>query len=124
MVVTALACLEGDWKQGRESSDRGLEMSPLNPQLLETRVLLEYEKLKMQLEFDTEVYKNALIQLETTKLDVLKEAKTLSTVSKPNLPDGYTYPNKPKVFITLVIVILLMYGIFSMLGAIIRDHKE
>ncbi|HIB13066.1 MAG TPA: hypothetical protein EYO17_14275, partial [Dehalococcoidia bacterium] len=43
MVVTTLACLEGDWKQGRESSDRGLEMSPLNPQLLETRVLLEYE---------------------------------------------------------------------------------
>ena len=88
------------------------------------KVLFEYEKLKMQLEFDNEVYKNALIQLETTKLDVLKEAKTLSIVSKPNLPDGYTYPNKPKVFITLVIVMLLMYGIFSMLSAIIKDHKE
>ncbi|MEA2091570.1 MAG: hypothetical protein U9O83_04285 [Campylobacterota bacterium] len=88
------------------------------------KIIFEYEKLKMQLEFDTEVYKNALIQLETTKLDVLKEAKTLSIVSKPNLPDGYTYPNKPKVFITLVIVMLLMYGIFSMLSAIIRDHKE
>ena len=88
------------------------------------KILFEYEKLKMQLEFDTEVYKNALMQLETTRLDVLKEAKTLSIVSKPNLPDGYTYPNKPKVFITLVIVMLLMYGIFSMLGAIIRDHKE
>lgn len=88
------------------------------------KVLFEYEKLKMQMEFDTEVYKNSLIQLETTKLDVLKEAKTLSVVSKPNLPDGYTYPNKPKVFITLIIVTLLMYGIFSMLGAIIRDHKE
>lgn len=88
------------------------------------KILFEYDKLKMQLEFDTEVYKNALIQLETTKLDVLKEAKTLSIVSKPNLPDGYTYPNKPKVFITLVIVMLLMYGIFSMLTAIIKDHKE
>ena len=88
------------------------------------KILFEYEKLKMQLEFDTEVYKNALLQLETTRLDVLKEAKTLSIVSKPNLPDGYTYPNKPKVFITLVIVMLLMYGIFSMLGAIIKDHKE
>lgn len=88
------------------------------------KILFEYEKLRMQLEFDTEVYKNALIQLEMTKLDVLKEAKTLSIVSKANLPDGYTYPNKPKVFVTLVIVMLLMYGIFSMLSAIIRDHKE
>lgn len=88
------------------------------------KILFEYERLKMQAEFDIEVYKNSLLQLETTKIDVLKEAKTLSVVSRPNLPDGYTYPNKPKVFVTLVIVMLLLYGIFSMLGAIIRDHKE
>ena len=88
------------------------------------KTLFEYEKLKMALEFETEVYKGSLIQLETTRLDVSKEAKTLSVLSKPNLPDGYTYPNKQKVFITLLIVVLLMYGIFSMLTSIIRDHKE
>ncbi len=88
------------------------------------KILFEYEKLKMQLEFDTEIYKNVLIQLEKTKLDALKEAKTLSIVSKANLPDGYTYPNKPKTFITLIVVIFLIYGIFSMLLAIIKDHKE
>lgn len=88
------------------------------------KVLFEYGKLKLAFEFDTEVYKNALIQLETTKIDVLKEAKTLSILSKPNLPDGYTYPDKPKMFITLLIITLLLYGISSMLGTIIRDHKE
>jgi len=88
------------------------------------KILFEYEKLKLQVEFDIEVYKNTLLQLETTKIDVLKEAKTLSVVSKPNLPDGYTYPNKPKVLVTLLIVMTLMYGIYSMLSAIIRDHKE
>lgn len=88
------------------------------------KVLFEYEKLKLQLEFDTEVYKNALIQLETTKIDVVKNDKTLSIVSQPNLPDGYTYPNKPKVFVTILIITLMLYGIVSMLGAIIRDHKE
>ncbi|MDQ1268598.1 MAG: capsular polysaccharide transport system permease protein, partial [Campylobacterota bacterium] len=86
--------------------------------------MFEYEKLKLQLEFDTEVYKNALLQLETTKLDVSKEAKMLSIISKPNLPDGYTYPDKPRVFITILIIMLLMYGIFSMLNSIIKDHKE
>ncbi|WP_304544100.1 hypothetical protein [Sulfurimonas microaerophilic] len=96
----------------------GNEDNPLN------KVLIAYEKLKMQLEFDTEVYKNALIQLETTKIDVVKNDKTLSVLSKPNLPDGYTYPNKPKVFITILIITLLMYGIFSMLSQIIKDHKE
>lgn len=96
----------------------GTQSNPLN------KVLIEYEKLKMELEFNTEIYKNALIQLETTKIDVAKNAKTLSILSKPNLPDGYTYPNKPKMFITILILTLLMYGIFSMLSQIIKDHKE
>ena len=43
MVATTLSCLEGDWKSGRELSDRGLEMSPLHPSHLETRVSLEIE---------------------------------------------------------------------------------
>jgi capsular polysaccharide transport system permease protein len=86
--------------------------------------LFEYEKLKMQLEFDTEVYKNALVQLKTTQASVSKSAKTLSIISNPNMPDGYSYPNKPKVFLTILIVMALLYGIFGMLAAIIRDHKE
>jgi len=41
--ITHLSCLEGDWKAGREYNDRGLDLSPLNPQLLSLRVLLEHE---------------------------------------------------------------------------------
>ena len=41
--ITYLSCLEGDWKAGRESTDRGLEMSPLNTMHLFPRLLLEYE---------------------------------------------------------------------------------
>ena len=88
------------------------------------KILFEYEKLKMQLEFDTEIYKNALIQLETIKLDALKEAKTLSIISQPNFPDGYTYPDKPKTIITILLILMLLYGIYSMLNSIIEDHKE
>jgi len=88
------------------------------------KAVFEYEKLKMNLEFALEVYKTSLVQLETTKLDTIKSAKMLSVIIKPNLPDGYTYPNKPKTFITILLIILLGYGIFSMLYAIIKDHKE
>ncbi|MCZ6867265.1 MAG: tetratricopeptide repeat protein, partial [Chloroflexi bacterium] len=41
--VTSLPCLEGHWNVGREYSDRGLDLSPLNPQLLGARVTLEHE---------------------------------------------------------------------------------
>ena len=41
--IVTLSCLKGDWRTGREYSDRGLEVSALNPQLLALRVLLEHE---------------------------------------------------------------------------------
>jgi capsular polysaccharide transport system permease protein len=88
------------------------------------RVVFMYEQLKMQFDFSTEVYKSTLLQLETTKIEVAKNDKTLSIVSKPNLPDGYTYPNKPKAFISILIITFLVFGIVTMLGSIIRDHKE
>ena len=41
--ITCLSCLEGDWKAGREYSDRALEVSPLYSQPLLLRVFLEHE---------------------------------------------------------------------------------
>ena len=108
-------------KKSLKQAKKGLAgdgATPLN------KILFTYAQLKMQLEFATEVYKSTLLQLETIRLDTLKSAKTLSIISQPDLPDGYAYPNKPKVFITLIIVMFLLYGIFSMLLAIIKDHKE
>ena len=43
MPITYLSCLEGDWKAGREYSDRGLERSPQNALLLGIRVMLEHQ---------------------------------------------------------------------------------
>jgi tetratricopeptide (TPR) repeat protein len=59
LVVTTLSCLEGDWKSGREFSDRGLEMSPLHPQHLGTRVGLEFETGENT---EAEVYLQRLIK--------------------------------------------------------------
>ena len=119
-----LQALKNEIKEIKNSIDnQKKELSGTSDKRLNKSVF-EYEKLKLQFEFDTEVYKNALVQLKTTQGNVVKSAKTLSIISKPNLPDGYTYPDKPRVFITILIVMLLVYGIFTMLSAIIRDHKE
>ena len=42
-TITTMSVLEGDWEEGRRYCDRGLEVSPLNPQLLLPRLLLEHE---------------------------------------------------------------------------------
>lgn len=88
------------------------------------KLLFEFENLKTEVELNAEIYKNVLLKLETTKLEIMKDSKILSILSKPNLPEGYTYPNKQKELITLLILTLLAYGIFSMIMAIIKDHKE
>ena len=41
--ITWLSCLEGDWKLGREYTDRGLDVAPLNQHLLGPRAKLEHE---------------------------------------------------------------------------------
>ena len=41
--AASLSCLEGDWEAGREYSDRGMEVSPLNQRLLYTRAMLEHQ---------------------------------------------------------------------------------
>ena len=43
MTIASLSCLEGDWEAAREASDRSLDLSPLNPQLLAPRALLEHQ---------------------------------------------------------------------------------
>ena len=42
-LITTLVCLEGDWKAGREYSERGLEAAPLHSPLLFSRALLEHQ---------------------------------------------------------------------------------
>jgi len=119
-----LISLKNQIKEIKKSIKNAKEKLTGNEKNRLNKVVFAYEQLKMQLEFATEVYKNALLQLETTKIEVAKNDKTLSIISKPDLPDGYTYPDKPRVFITILILTLLAYGIFTMLGSIIRDHKE
>ncbi len=58
--IVTLSCLEGDWRAGREYSDRGLELSPLNQQLLGPRILLEYETWESS---QGEVYLERLLEI-------------------------------------------------------------
>ena len=87
-------------------------------------MLFAYEKLKSQTAFDAEVYKQSLVQLETAKVDANKQSKALVVLTQPSLPDGYTYPDKPRLLATLVLFFLLTYGIAALLSAIIKDHKD
>lgn len=87
-------------------------------------VIFEYERLKNNVEFNKEIYKQSLIELESIKAEISKNAKMLLVLVQPYLPDGYTYPRKADAILTLVLVLGLLYGIISLIESIIKEHFD
>ena len=86
--------------------------------------IFEFEKLKAQVDLNTELYKQALLQLQSSKLEVSKDNKTLQVLVNPNLAQSYSEPRRFRELVTVILVLSLLYGILSMIGAIIKDHRE
>ena len=86
--------------------------------------LAEFGLLESKMEFNKEIYKQTLMKLEEVSVMVNQNTKNLIVVSAPKVADSYTYPNKFKDIITTIILLSLLYGVLSLIGSIIRDHKD
>ncbi|WP_164707231.1 hypothetical protein [Arcobacter peruensis] len=86
--------------------------------------IFEFEKIKSEVDLNTELYKQSLLQLQSSKIEVNKENKTLQVLVNPNLAQSYSEPKRARELITVILVLSLLYGILSMIGAIIKDHRE
>ena len=84
----------------------------------------DYELLKSEVDFNKERYKQTLIKLEETKVSVKQNAKNLIVVTKPTLASTYAEPKKLKDILTLFIVLSFLYGIFTLVLSILKDHKD
>ena len=86
--------------------------------------VFNFELLRNDMEFSKEIYKQVLVNQEELKLEVSQNAKHLIVVSKPTLPDNYSYPNKPWDIFTLFVILVFLYSILVTIIAIIQDHKD
>ena len=86
--------------------------------------LAEFGLLESKMEFNKEIYKQTLMKLEEVSVMVNQNTKNLIVVSAPKVADSYTYPNKFKDIVTTIILLTLLYGVVSLIGSIIRDHKD
>lgn len=84
----------------------------------------EFELLKNEVDFNKERYKQTLIKLEETKVQVQQNAKNLIVVTQPTLAQTYSEPNKLKDIITLLIVLSFLYGILTLMLSILKEHKD
>lgn len=96
----------------------GKEQSALND------LDIQYRNLTMQIEFSTDVYKAALLGLEKTRAEAHRKLKHLLVVAQPNLADEALYPRRLYWFITISILLMIMYSVVVMLIATVKEHKE
>ena len=84
----------------------------------------DFTLLKSRVEFNKELYIQTLVKLEETKILVSQNSKNLIVVTRANIADSYTYPNKIKDSFSILIVLSFLYGIIMLILTIIRDHKD
>lgn len=84
----------------------------------------EYQQLEMEAQFAQDVYKTALVSLETSRVEATRTLKKVSVLQRPTLPQ---YPMEPRRIYSItvfILVTLLLAGVIHLLAAIIRDHKD
>ncbi len=87
-------------------------------------LLFEYQKLRNDVDFATEVYKKTLVQYEVLRIEAIQESKIFEVVSTPTLPDGHIYPKRIRMTLTAIVLILVGYKIIMLIGAVVKDHKD
>ncbi|MEA3314984.1 MAG: hypothetical protein U9Q30_03940, partial [Campylobacterota bacterium] len=102
------------------------EKSSLSGDSKETinKLFFEFEKLKSQVDFNKEIYKQTLAQYESMKVETTQNSKTLQIIVNPKLSDAYVSPDKLKNIITYLILLLVLFATIYLLKLIIKDHQD
>lgn len=84
----------------------------------------EFQNLTLEAGFAEEAYKAALQAVETTRIEASRKLKSLVVVESPSRPGTAIYPQRLYNLVTLVVVLLLLYGISRLVIATIQDHQD
>lgn len=96
--------------------------SPSNAKL--NKNVADFEELKAQVSFATDLYKLSLTSLEKARLEASRKLKKLVVISTPRLAQDALYPRKIYLSITSFILLNILFGIGMLIHSIVREHRE
>ena len=96
--------------------------SPSNLKL--NKNVADFDVLKAQVGFATDLYKISLVSLEKARLEASRKLKKLVVISTPRLAEDALYPRKMYISITSFILLNIVFGIGLLIHSIIREHRE
>ena len=88
------------------------------------RQAVQFESLKADVEFATELYKLSLSSLEKSRLEALRKMKNLIVIAAPHEADQATYPRRVYIIFTSLVLLLIFYGFVRLVMAVVRDHRS
>ncbi|UYZ68682.1 capsule biosynthesis protein [Moraxella bovis] len=85
---------------------------------------VEFETLKAEAEFASELYKIALTSLESSRAEVMRKMKNLVVITSPHRAEDALYPRVGYVLGTSLVLLLILYGFIVLVLAVIKDHAK
>ena len=87
-------------------------------------VTARYADLQLDLEFATDIYKASLVSLEQARIEAYRKLKHLVVVDSPSLAEEPELPTRMYNLASILVVLLLVYGVFKIILATIREHQD
>jgi len=87
-------------------------------------VASRFQQLILDAGIAEETYKTAVAALDNARVDASKKIRTLVTVVSPNKPESALYPERWYNLATILLALILLYGITRFIIASIEDHRD
>lgn len=87
-------------------------------------VASQYRQLTLDAGIAEDGYKTAVAALDTARIEASKKIRTLVTVVSPNTPQLALYPERLYNLATVLLGLLMLYGITRFILASIEDHRD
>lgn len=84
----------------------------------------EFNRLRMEVDFALDLYKSALSGLEKGRIETIRTLKMVSIVQQPTMPEYSLEPRRIYKSVEFILTILVLTGIYHLISAIVRDHKD
>ena len=85
---------------------------------------IEFQGLQMQADFSADAYKLALAAVENARIDATRKLKSLAVIEPPTRPETAEFPRRIYNLATLLVGLLLAYGVVRLVLATIREHQD
>lgn len=85
---------------------------------------LQFETIKSEVDFATELYKLSLSSMEKARLEAFRKMKNLIVISTPYKAEEALYPRAQYIIWTSLAFLLIFYGFVRLVVAVVKDHSN